>query len=191
MVQNHSRTYCKCYISRTWRGYQPWKSVPVWAITKSHMLLGGWEGGGPGSGLESMRGDLSPTRSIHWKGVGQCAEVRMLPEGLAAENRNGAAESPTSQGLELGMTWLWYFPRGHRASRAPKWGWEYIPFPHGSAQENLPAMQEMEVWSLGWEDSLEKGLATHSSILAWEIPWIEEPVGLQSLGSKSQTLLNS
>lgn len=68
------------------------------------MLLGGWEGGGPGSGLESMRGDLSPTRSIHWKGVGQCAEVRMLPEGLAAENRNGAAESPTSQGLELGMT---------------------------------------------------------------------------------------
>lgn len=68
------------------------------------MLLGGWEGGGPGSALESMRGDLSPTRSIHWKGVGQCAEVRMLPEGLAAENRNGAAESPTSQGLELGMT---------------------------------------------------------------------------------------
>ena len=50
-------------------------------ITKSHTLLGGWDGGGPGSGLESMRGDLSPTRRIHWKGVGQCAEVRMLPEG--------------------------------------------------------------------------------------------------------------
>ena len=43
-------------------------------------------------------------------------------------------------------------------------------------------MQEMGVWSLGWEDPLEKGMATHSSILAWEIPWTEEPGGLQSMG---------
>ena len=43
-------------------------------------------------------------------------------------------------------------------------------------------MQEMGVWSLGWEDTLEKGMATHSSILAWEIPWTEEPGGLQSMG---------
>ena len=43
-------------------------------------------------------------------------------------------------------------------------------------------MQETQVCSLGWEDSLEKGMATHSSILAWRIPWTEEPCGLQSMG---------
>ena len=47
--------------------------------------------------------------------------------------------------------------------------------------KNLPVMQ---VLSLGWEDSLEKGIATHSSILAKEIPWTEKPGGLQSMGSK-------
>ena len=46
---------------------------------------------------------------------------------------------------------------------------------------NLPAMQESRVWSLGWENPLEKETATHSSILAWEIPWTEEPDGLQSM----------
>ena len=50
--------------------------------------------------------------------------------------------------------------------------------------KNLPALQETWVRSLGWEDSLEKGVATHSSILAWEIPWTEEPGGLQSMGSQ-------
>ena len=43
--------------------------------------------------------------------------------------------------------------------------------------KNPPAMQETWVRSLGWEDPLEKGMATHSSILAWEIPWTEEPGG--------------
>ena len=50
--------------------------------------------------------------------------------------------------------------------------------------KNLPAMQETQVWSLGLEDPLEKGMATHSSILAWEVPWAEEPGGLQSMGSQ-------
>ena len=50
--------------------------------------------------------------------------------------------------------------------------------------KNLPAMQETQVRSLGWEDSLEKGMATHSSILAWKIPWTEEPGRLQSVGSQ-------
>ena len=45
-------------------------------------------------------------------------------------------------------------------------------------------MQEMRVHSLGWEDLLEKEMVTHSSILAWEIPWTEEPGGLQSMGSQ-------
>ena len=48
--------------------------------------------------------------------------------------------------------------------------------------KNLAAMQETWVWSLGQEDPLGKGMATHSSILAWRIPWIEEPGGLQSTG---------
>ena len=50
--------------------------------------------------------------------------------------------------------------------------------------KNPPVMQEMWVSSLGWEDHLEKEMAPHSSILAWEIPWTEEPGGLQSMGSQ-------
>ena len=50
--------------------------------------------------------------------------------------------------------------------------------------KNLPAMQEAQVQSLGREDPLEKEMAIHSSILAWEIPWTEEPGGLQSMGSQ-------
>ena len=50
--------------------------------------------------------------------------------------------------------------------------------------KNLPAIQETQVQSLGREDSLDKKMATHSSILAWEILWTEEPGGLQSLGSQ-------
>ena len=50
--------------------------------------------------------------------------------------------------------------------------------------ENLPAKQETRVQSLGREDPLEKEMATHSSILAWRIPWTEEPGGLQYMGSK-------
>ena len=46
----------------------------------------------------------------------------------------------------------------------------------------LPAMRDTWVQSLGWEDPLEKEMATHSSILAWRIPWTEEPDGLQSMG---------
>ena len=48
--------------------------------------------------------------------------------------------------------------------------------------KNLPTMQETQVQSLGWEDPLEKDMATHSSILVWRIPWTEEPGGLQSMG---------
>ena len=54
-----------------------------------------------------------------------------------------------------------------------------------------PAMQEMQVQSLGWEDPLEKEMATHSSILAWEIPQTEEPGRLQSMGSQLDATLNN
>jgi len=67
----------------------------------------------------------------------------------------------------------------------------YTGFPGGSVVKNLPAMQEpqeTQVQSLGQEDPLEKGMATHFSILAWRILWTEEPGGLQSSGvAKSQT----
>ena len=50
--------------------------------------------------------------------------------------------------------------------------------------KHLPVMQETWVWSLGWEFPLEMEMSTHSSILAWRIPWTEEPGGLQSMGSQ-------
>ena len=50
--------------------------------------------------------------------------------------------------------------------------------------KDLLEMWETQVWSLGWEDPLEEGMATHSSVLAWRIPWTEEPGGLQSMGSQ-------
>ena len=66
---------------------------------------------------------------------------------------------------------------------------EHCPFHSGlpwwlRMVKNRPAVQETQVQSLGWEDPLEMGMATHSSILAWRIPWTEEPGGLQSMGSK-------
>ena len=66
--------------------------------------------------------------------------------------------------------------------------WGYISqltgFSVGTVVKNLPPKQEMWVWSLGQEDLLEQGMATHSSILAWKVPQREEPCGLQSIGSQ-------
>ena len=62
--------------------------------------------------------------------------------------------------------------------RAPK------GFPGGQTVKSLPVMQETRVQSLGREDPLEEGMAAHSSILSWRIPWTEEPSGLQSMGSQ-------
>ena len=58
----------------------------------------------------------------------------------------------------------------------------YMGFLVAQMVKNLPAMQETGVWSLCWEDSLEKGMADHSSSLVWRIPWTEEPGRLQSMG---------
>ena len=64
-------------------------------------------------------------------------------------------------------------------------------FPGGSVGKNPPAKQEMQVRSLGREDPPEEEMATHSRILAWRIPWTEEPGGLQSTGvTKSQTQMS-
>ena len=56
--------------------------------------------------------------------------------------------------------------------------------------KNLPAMQETWVRSLGWEDPLEKEMATHSTILAWRVPWTEESGGLLSMGSQESDMLS-
>ena len=56
--------------------------------------------------------------------------------------------------------------------------------PMAQTVKNLPVVWETWVWSLGWEDSLEKRMATHPSIIAWRIPWTEEPGRLQSMGSQ-------
>ena len=77
------------------------------------------------------------------------------------------------------------------SGRSPGEGKERHPLQYSRAflvaqmvVENPPAMQETWVQSLGWDDPLEKGMATHSSILAWRIPWTEEPGRLQSMGSQ-------
>ena len=53
--------------------------------------------------------------------------------------------------------------------------------------ENLPAMWKTWIQPLGWEDPLEEGMATHSSIVAWRIPWTEQPGGLQSMGLQKES----
>ena len=64
-------------------------------------------------------------------------------------------------------------------------------FPDGSVVKNLPAIAGDVVWSLGQTDLLEKEMASHFSLFTWEIPWTEEPGGLQSMGSqKSWTQLS-
>ena len=61
---------------------------------------------------------------------------------------------------------------------------EFLSMQLTQVVKNLPAMRETWLPSLGWEDPLEEGMATHSTILAWRIPGTEEPGGLQSLGSQ-------
>ena len=75
-----------------------------------------------------------------------------------------------------------------RPGRLPRWAphteccGRNVPMAKSQTVKNLPARQETWVQFLGWEDPLEKGMATHSSILAWRIPWTEESGGLQSVG---------
>ena len=59
---------------------------------------------------------------------------------------------------------------------------DHLTFSSGGSGKHLPAVRETQVQSLGWEEPLEKEMATHSSTLAWKIPWTEESGGLQSMG---------
>ena len=83
--------------------------------------------------------------------------------------------------LPVGMSWT--FPRKyeHEANLKGQTRVSLVAL----TVKNLPAMQKTWVWSLGREDPLEKGMATHSSILSWRFPWTQEPGGLQSMGLQS------
>ena len=70
------------------------------------------------------------------------------------------------------------------ARELPRHSFTFWGFPGGSVRENLLAKQETWVWSLSWEDPLEKGMVALSRILAWEVPWTEEPGEMQSTGSQ-------
>ena len=77
------------------------------------------------------------------------------------------------------MIWFVFFIKVHQAFLLASLVHQWLK------KKNWPVIQETQVLSLGGENPLEKEMATHSSILAWEIPWTEEPSGLQSMGSQS------
>ena len=81
----------------------------------------------------------------------------------------------------MGSGWKIYFIR---LTDLPTSLWRFRDFLVAQTVKNLPAMQETRVRSLGRKDPLEKGMTIHSSILAWRIPWTEDPGWLQSMGSQ-------
>ena len=82
----------------------------------------------------------------------------------------------------LGSDWFSFPGLATDSDWSPGGGVRLRDFLGGSVGKNPPAKQEIRVHSLGREDPLEKGMATHSRMLAWKIPWTEEPGGLQSMG---------
>ena len=94
--------------------------------------------------------------------------------------------------MSLKMPSFWEFPDGPVVRTLLPVQWAEFPSLVGELRaslvaqsvRNLPAVQETRVRSLGWEDPLEKEMATHSSILSWKISWTEEPGVLQSMGSQ-------
>ena len=106
--------------------------------------------------------------------------------------RDGGAWWAAIYGVAQSLTRLMRLSSSSSSIQQHVWSWMSVPYPHGSqgvslvAQtvKNLPAIWETWVWSLGREDPLKKGMATHSSTFAWRIPWVEEPGSLQSMGHK-------
>ena len=100
--------------------------------------------------------------------------------------------TPSSPGSTSSGSWtllalrslMWVIFRLIKSGRKTIWVLIYWVFPSGSVIKNSPEMQEMWVQSMGQEDPLEEGMATHSSILAWKIPCTEEPGGLWSMRSQ-------
>ena len=94
--------------------------------------------------------------------------------------RSAGKESACNAGDPSSITGSGRFP-GEGMGYPIQYSWVFLI---AQMVKNLPAMQETWVQSLGWEDPLEEGMATHSSILDWRIPWTEEPGWLQSMGSQ-------
>ena len=110
----------------------------------------------PGPALFLTHWRVWPYREIYWVGQGVCSG---FPVRCCRKTQTNILANPI-------LNWK------VQNSKLPGW------------LKNLPAMWETGVQSLGWEDPLEKGIATHSRILVWRISWTEEPGGLQSMGSQ-------
>ena len=94
-----------------------------------------------------------------------------IGEGNGDPLQCSCLENPRDRGAWWSLGW-------HRVGH----DWSDLAAAVSQTVNNLPARQETWIWSLGWEDTLEKGMATDSSILTWRIPWREESGGLQSVG---------
>ena len=108
---------------------------------------------------------------------------------------SGGRKSKGRAPADLVPVGLCFLPRWPSSHRVLMWqrgqGALWSPFYKGiNLFHACLLMQETRVRSLGWEDPLEEEMASHSSILVWRIPWTEEPGGLQSTGSQSQTLIH-
>ena len=117
--------------------------------------------------------------------LGLLVVYRTMVAGTPRDNRNQPRTYNSNHNYKP-----WYLPV--RRFWCVSFNSEKTGFPSGSEVENSPVMQEsQETWvqSLGQDEPLEEGTATHSSILAWKTPWTEEPSGLWSIGSQSWTRL--
>ena len=138
--------------------------------------------------------DQSRSQSQSWSGGNRSAaqrreELEAVPRRLTNGNicrLNYPLKEKKERERTLGLSLLSLLIKFKRPQVGiPQRLWWEEGFPSGSAVKNLPAMQEPHktgVQSMGWEDPLKEGMATHSSILAWRIPRTEEPGGLQSMG---------
>ena len=132
-------------------------------------------------------------RDGHWS---RWTMISRKCKGAWRERPAGSSVPRARKGLVWGFRMGLEVQAGSHTARAQEL-WEESVFGSPPTQisslvaqtvKNLPARQETQVQSLGWEDALEKGMATHSSILAWRIPWTEEPGGLQSWGCKESDM---
>ena len=154
MIRHSARP---CGYGDTWDPVSPWRSLQVGGQSTWDQGLDEWE---LHDVLYEQEAGWGKGRRGETPARGVCWAVRMF---------SSEQQQQTEGGLQLGFG-----------------GWSTHKWASLVAQtvKNLPEIQETQVWSLRWEYSLEKGMATHSSILSWEIPGTEEPGGLQSMGSQ-------
>ena len=129
-----------------------------------------------------------PGSSVHGDSPGKSTEVgchALLQQIFPREylGKGNKSTTPTSPALAGGFFTLAQPGTPHQALLQV-----FSSFLVAQTVKNLTAMWEMGVRSLGWEDLLEKGMVTHSSILAWRIPWTEESDGLHSMGGKKSDM---